>query len=101
MKTAHDYAQQALRFAERSFGDEGVDELRRRCAETWQHGYDAKRSGDKRTADADESARLEAVDAARQARLSRKRWCTEHAAMCRMFAHAASWYAGYAAGVTD
>lgn len=95
MKTAHDYAQQALRFAERVTDD--VDALRADWQQAMKDGLRmARKKGVRNAVGAAASARADAVMAAHHARLARGWWREQHATVARRFACGAAWYAGFA-----
>ena len=95
MKTAADYARQALRIAERVCDD--VDALRADWQQAMKDGRRmARKKGVKQAVGTSASARADAAMAARCARHARGFRSAEYAAMAHSFACGAAWYAGYA-----
>lgn len=98
MKTAMDYARQAIRFAERVTDD--ADALRADWHQAQKAGRRmASKKGVRQAVGAAASARADAAMAAHHARLARGWRHEQHAAEARRFACGAAWYAGFAAGV--
>ena len=98
MKTAADYAQQALRFAERVTDD--VDALRADWQQAMKDGRSmARKKGVRQAVGAAASARADAAMAAHHARLARGWLREQHATEAHRFACGAAWYAGFAGGV--
>ena len=94
MKTAMDYAQQALRFVERVTDD--VDALRADWQQAMKDGRRMARGKRLRAPMVAQHARIEAGMAARSARQARGWWREEYAAIACSFACGAAWYAGFA-----
>ena len=105
MKTAHDYAQQAARFALRAGVD--AEKLRHACVDERGRGLMARTYAKpaSRISRVDTEAYWHAADAARAARAARSTrnggwWAEERRDMARTSALQAAWCAGYAAGVS-
>lgn len=103
MKTANDYAQQALRFAARALTWSEADEL----AHAWEDAYDEGQRYARRYNVNEENRRAffvsamhNAANAARGARRARKGgwWAESWRDFASQSAKRAAWCAGYAAG---